>query len=185
MINIKVCAVMSVLCATTAFAEDDRLDLARQIEHTSKTTDQALPENTKGAGWVLYPPLNANIREMDVDGCYITARTVPIGFDDPISEITFDLTRTQIPDPTVPIGSEYAFRPANDENQSGTASITLWFLPPYKPSMYSVKFIGEGKIEQPVTFLRFLMQPVSDEEQPRRLLALLNQYQSAYCTYTG
>ncbi|KIC35658.1 hypothetical protein RA27_22750 [Ruegeria sp. ANG-R] len=176
---------MSVLCATTAFAEDDQLDLARQIEDASRTTDHPSSESSKGAGWSIYPPLFADMHEMEVSNCNITARTISIGVvEDPNSEITFDLNRTQIPDPTVPIGSEYVFTPVKD-NKSAMTSITFRFFHPYKPVMRSKKFIGEGKIEQPVTFLQFLMQPVSDEEQPRRLLALLNQYQSAYCTYTG
>ncbi|OED46955.1 hypothetical protein AB838_16770 [Rhodobacteraceae bacterium (ex Bugula neritina AB1)] len=171
-----------------AQADEAQSVLARQIEEASVTSNQAYFDTgagsnaDSGVGWTFYPPLLYR-REMQVMDCDVTARTVEINphnaTEAPSIEITFDLARTKFPEPTVPLGVEYAFVMVDGD----TALFELSFLPPYEPFIWSMTS-GE-ELQQPVRFTRFLMEPVLNEEQPRRLLALLNQYQDKYCTLSG
>lgn len=179
------CSIFVGLCAASSHADDTQTALARQIEEASVTSNQSYFDTGadsnvgSGVGWTLYPPLIYR-REMEVNGCDVTARTVNIHDQNPLEEpsveITFDLARTRVPDASVPIGNEFAF-------MDGTALFELHFVPPYEPMIWSDT--AGVEVEQPVLFTRFLMEPVVDETQPRRLLALLNQYQDEYCTFSG
>lgn len=181
-----------VLAGFSAQAGDAQIALARQIEEASVTSNQAYFDTGadsnagSGVGWTLYPPLIYR-REMEVNGCDVTARTVNINdqkpLEEPSVEIKFDLARTRIPDASVPIGNEFALMAGSGEEPNGTALFELYFVPPYEPLIWSNT--SGVEVEQPVLFTRFLMEPVADETQPRRLLALLNQYQDEYCTFSG
>ncbi|MFV0360451.1 hypothetical protein [Tropicimonas sp.] len=173
-----------------AQADDAQSVLASQIEEASVTSSQAyfytgeISSAGSGVGGTLLPPLIYR-REMEVNGCDVTARTVKIHDQNPLEEpsveITFDLARTRIPDSSVPIGNEFAFVVGRGNEPNGTALLQLYFEPPYEPLIWSDT--AGVEIEQPVLFIRFLMEPVANETQPRRLLALLNQYQDEYCTF--
>jgi hypothetical protein len=190
-VNLRAIFLMILFFAGfSARADDVRTTLARQIEEASVTSNQAYfdtgEDSSSGVGWTLYPPLIYR-REMEVSGCDVTARTVNINdqipLEEPSVEITFDLARTLIPDASVPIGNEFAFLAGCGEEPNGTALFELHFVPPYEPLIWSN--MSGVEVEQPVLFTRFLMEPVADEMQPRRLLALLNQYQDEYCTFSG
>lgn len=181
-------SIIVLLAGFGAWANEPQSVLARQIEEASVTSNQTDVDTGadsnvgSGVGWTLYPPLISLIsrREMEVNGCDVTARTVYIHDQNPLEkpsiEITFDLARTRLPEASVPIGNEFGFL-------HGTAMFALYFVPPYEPMIWSVTKGVE--FEQPVSFTRFLMEPVADETQPRRLLALLNQYQNEYCRFSG
>ncbi|MCK8485530.1 hypothetical protein MUY21_15965 [Aliiroseovarius sp. S2029] len=192
MTPLKACTAALVLFGSIALADDAQTALARQIEEASVTSKQAFFDTGKtsdagsGVGWTLYPPL-INRHEILVNGCDVTARMVN-GHDqksqeESFIEITFDLTRTRIPDASVPVGNEFAFMAGSWDESYGTALIELHFIPPYEPLIWSN--IAGVEVEQPVRFTRFLMEPVFNEEQPRRLLALLNQYKAEYCAPSG
>lgn len=184
--TLALCSASLGLFVTISAAEDSQALLARQIEEASTTSNQAYFYTGESIGRELYPPLIYR-RVMQVQGCNVTARTIDINLQNATEktriEITFDLTRTRIPDSTVPIGDEYAFMIAKEDEQYGTALFELRFLPPYEPIIWSK--VSGRKVEQPVSFTRFLMEPVPNEDQPRRLLALLNQYKSKYCMLFG
>lgn len=183
------CLMVLFSAGTGAHADDARTALARRIQEASVTLNQAYfdtgqaPGAGSGDGWSLQPPLHYR-REMEVNGCDVTARTVNIHaqnlFEEPSMEITFDLTRTRIPDASAPIGDEFAFM---EGEAGGTALFALRFAPPYEPLMWSNT--AGTEVEQPVLFTQFLMEPVADETHPRHLLALLNQYQDEYCRFSG
>ncbi|MFV0334530.1 MAG: hypothetical protein ACK5JR_10740 [Tropicimonas sp.] len=172
--------------------DDAQSVLARQIEEASVTSNQAyfdMGGNSSagsGVGGTLFSPLIYR-REMKVNGCDVTARTVKIHDQNPLEEpsveITFDLARTRIPESSALIGNEFAFMAGRGDEPNGTAVFELHFEPPYEPLIASDT--AGVEIEQPVLFTRFWMEPVADETQPRRLLALLNQYQDEYCTFSG
>ncbi|WP_133176184.1 hypothetical protein [Pelagivirga sediminicola] len=172
--------------AVSAQADDAQSELARQIEAASVTSNQAYFDTGKSVGWTLYPP-TIYCREMQVDDCDVTALTLKISAETstqkPLGEITFDLARTKIPDPSSPNGDVYAFMTGSEDKANGSAMFDLHFLPPYEPTIWSTT--SESEVERPVPFARFLMEPVADETQPRRLLSLLNQYQAAYCRFSG
>lgn len=186
MTPLKTCTTALVLFGSIATADNAQMDLARQIEDSSTTSNQAYFDTGESVGWTLYPPLIYR-REMRIMDCDVTARTVQVNphnaTEETRIEITFDLTRTRIPEPTVPIGEDYAFLTVNGDEPNGTALFELSFLPPYEPVIWSMTS-GE-ELQSPVRFTRFLMEPVLNEEQPRRLLALLNQYKAEYCTPSG
>lgn len=142
---------------------------ALQIEHISKT--------------VSSPAFLTNSqirREMDIEGCDVTARTVktkPQTKPTTVDKITFDLSRTQIPDPS---GSDFAFVATN---AVGEALFVFRFAPPYEPLSWTMR--SGRKIEQTVSFTYFAMSHVSDESDPHRLLELLGEYKAAYCVFLG
>lgn len=188
--NLRSFFLMALFSAgSSAQANDAQTALARQIEEASVTSNQAYFDTGHASsagsadGWTLHPPLSYR-REMEVNGCEVTARTVNIhaqnAQEEPSLEITFDLARTRIPDASTPIGYEFAFM---EGEASATALFALRFVPPYEPLIWSN--IDGTEIEQPVLFIQFLMEPVADETQPRHLLALLNQYKDEYCTFSG
>lgn len=172
----------------SAQADDAQSVLARQIEEASVTSNQAYFDTGKnssagsGVGGTLFLPL-IHRREMEVSGCDVTARTIYIHdqMEEPSVEITFDLARTRIPDSSAPIGNEFAFIAGRGGEPNGIAVFELYFEPPYKPLIW-LDTAG-AEVEQPALFTQFWMEPVADETQPRRLLALLNQYQDEYCTF--
>lgn len=173
-------------------ADNTQLELALQIEETALTPNQTIPDagddpsKTSGVGFTLYPPI-IHRREMKVSGCEVMVRTVNIHpqnpQEDPFIQIIFDLTLTRIPDASVAIGNEFVFLAGAGDDPNGSAMFELHFLHPYEPLLWSKTSIGE--VEQPVSYTRFTMDPVADETQPRRLLALLNKYQAEYCTLSG
>ena len=140
-------------------------------------------EAGSGLGWELYTPLLPK-RDMKVDGCSITARSLyaesAARQDRTVLEITFDLSRTVIPDLD---GSPVEFWKPDGRKIGGAASFELRFLPPYKPVLRTAVY---GVVpEQQVGSLRLLMEPLQDDTQPRQLLALLKACQSQYCTFAG
>ncbi len=186
MIRSAVSSLVIGFLAVSAQAEDARSELARQIEEASVTSNQPYLDTGVSFGWQLYPPLIYR-REMQISDCDVTALTFKISDENsaegPFIEITFDLNRTRIPDPSVPIGDEYAFMTGSGDEPNGSAMFEMLFLPPYEPIIWSKT--SEAEFEQPAVFIRFLMEPIVDEKQPRRLLSLLNKYQAAYCTFSG
>lgn len=186
MIRSAVSSLVFGFLAVSAQAEDARSELARQIEEASVTSKQAYFDTGESVRWRLYPPLIYR-REMQINDCDVTALTFKVSAEnfaeEPFIEITFDLNRTKIPDPSVPIGEEYAFMTGSGDEPNGSAMFEMHFLPPYEPIIWSKT--SEAEVEQPVVFTLFLMEPIADETQPRSLLSLLNQYQAAYCTFSG
>lgn len=185
--SVLFCLLFLGLFMAKAGADDAQTSLARQIEEASVTSNQAFFDIGENTGWVLYEPPQYR-REMQVHGCEITARTVALNTrnstEEIITKITFDLSRTRIPDPSVSIGEDYAFMTTAEDESYGFAMLSLNFLPPYEPMLWSI-LSSKGEVEQPVSFIRFFMEPVLDEDQPRRLLALLNRYKSEYCEFSG
>lgn len=181
--SVLFCLLFLGLFTAKAGADDAQTSLARQIEEASVTSNQAFFDTGEDTGWVLYEPPKYR-REMQVHGCEITARTVALNTrnstEEIITKITFDLSRTRIPDPSVSIGEDYAFMTTAEDESYGFAMLSLNFLPPYEPIFWS-----SIQAELPVSFIEFLMHPVLDEDQPRRLLALLNRYKSEYCEFSG
>lgn len=185
-------SAMLLILGFSVQADNTQMELALQIEEMALTPNQSVsdvgedPNGTSGVGFTLYPPI-IHRNEMKVNGCDVILRVASIHdqnlWGDPFIEITFDLARTRIPDASVTIGNEFSFVAGSGDDPNSRAMFELYFLTPYEPLLWSKTSIGEG--EQPVSFTRFTMDPVADETQPRRLLALLNKYQDEYCTFSG
>lgn len=172
--------------ATVVHADDRRAQLASEIELISVTSNLSQYEAKKNTGWTLYAPL-AFKHSLTVQECNITAATMSIDAntetENPRLEIIFDLTRTRLPESDSQLEEEVMFAKGSGDSLSGTALILLQFLPPYRPIFWSnVKGV---ETETEVELTRFLMEPVSDEDHPRHLLDLLNQYQYEFCSYVG
>lgn len=172
MTPLKVCTTALVLFGSIAVADNAQTDLARQIEETSQTSKSF---GTAHAGWTYQ-------HFITVGDCIIAAETVVSAPGRPNSTwgIDIDLTRTRLPEPTA---SEQGFMLVGQEDSMG-AIIFLDFVPPYRPSTRGNQ-IGGNLPHGPTSSYRFILEGISDNEQPHRLLTLLYQYQAKYCTPSG
>lgn len=192
MIPNKVLALVLVLVGSATFAEntqdaENQYLLAGEIERVSTTSQQAF-SNTEIGSLSEHNPSRIFRQEMRVQSCEITARRTSVdersGIEEILTEITFDLSRTLVPSPTVSLGEELSFEADIDESSKGIAMFELHFLPPYTPiSRTQPSSIVE--IERAVSSVLFSMGSISDETQARQLLALLTQYQTEFCTFAG
>ncbi len=178
----KACVTAFFLSGTMVFADNAQSDLARQIEAASTTSNladfEADADHAQARGSA---PIYR--REMSVAGCDVTVRGVQINphnaTEELVFKLPFDLGRTQFPEPTVPVGPEFVFVMTDSDKPSADAAFRLTFVPPYRAVSWS-EIAGEGT-EIPFKSAMYFMSPVSGEDQPRRLLALLKQYQAQYC----
>jgi hypothetical protein len=177
----RACAVFIALYSIPAFATDTQVDLAHQIEELSLTGNKDLSDSGSGIGWKLYSPLISR-HQMTVEGCTITVQYIS-GLEDGVTRIAFDLARAVIPEASVPNGEVFTYIAGSEDQSkpSGFAIFKINFHPPYEPNMYSLVKTKETNL--PVPFIRFWMEPVPDENQPRRLLKVLGEYQKKYCTF--
>lgn len=173
--------VLTFIFAGLADADEAQKSLAREIETVSATSPQNYIDNVKHPE--LYTPINRH--EMQIDGCDITARSYKVASKDNkeklLSQITFDLSRSLLPNEAAPIGDKILHSGSSDDFSD--ASIWIEFLPHYQPSLRYLDSAGNERVG--AASLHVYRMVFVQQAQLRRLLALLNQYQKEFCTQTG
>lgn len=162
-----------------AQADDERTSIARQIEQESET--MFILGDDQSGNFDLYPALGFR-NYMLVSGCDVTAE---IEENSPKGErvygLTFDLARTRLPHPNDESSQQWGVRDLGEHGKQGV--IGFEFVAPYAPTQHGT--FPERWPKTPMQRYNFLMEEMTDDEQPRRLLALLNQYQNEYCSFSG
>lgn len=168
--------VIASLSAIPAFGDSNRTALAREIEELSLTTNQALFDTGDGVGWTLYPPIIRR-RFLTINNCLVTNQVVRItaeNQEDILFKIEFDLSLALLPDASSVNGEAFAYL-------HPTAIFDINFRPPYQPVFQDDP---NGKnLQNHVTVVRVLMEPIEDDRQPRQLLSALKRYQQEYCVF--
>ena len=153
--------------------------LARQIERVSETI--VVFGDDQDGNFDFYPALSLR-KYMLISGCAVTAE---IEENSPKGErvygLTFDLARTRLPDPNDNNSQQWGVLDLGEHGRQ--AMIWFDFLAPYTPTPHGD--LPERWSIAPVERYNFVMEEMVDDEQPRRLLALLKQYQDKYCTFSG
>jgi hypothetical protein len=174
-------------------ADNVRIELARQIQEASQTVGerfffggQLVSELPRTNGWTGYNPRFLFRRVIKLDDCTVRMQyLIQSKVDDSEvldSEAAFDLSQAILPAPDVSQGDSFALLSV-DEGQRRAALIRMDFQVPYEANTRAQIWTGAIETSRPLVY--FLMEPVADEMPPRRLLALLNQYQDEYCTFSG
>lgn len=162
-----------------AQADDAQSLLARQIERESETIAVFGDDPSDKANYYLF----LNLRKyMLISGCAVTAEIEKNSHKgERVYGLTFDLARTRLPDPNDDNSQQWGVLDLGEHGKQGV----IWFdfLAPYTPPPHGD--LPERWSTAPVQRYNFVMEEMVDDEQPRRLLALLNLYQDEYCTFSG
>ncbi len=161
-----------------ALAKDARLSLAHEIQKVSETR-QVSGGNKVGNHW--FPEIRVK-QQIKVAGCDATVEIEETRKQGTrIYGLTFDLARTQVPDPHNTDSALWRF--VELESSVKFADMIFLFTDPYTPTPHGNPHIPIPNA--PVKYYPFGMAELQDDERPRRLLTLLRKYQEEYCTFTG
>ncbi|WP_143030507.1 hypothetical protein [Ruegeria halocynthiae] len=164
-----------------ALAEDVQSSLAQKIKKFSET--RQVQGGNKIGNRVWFPEIRFR-QYIKLDGCNLTAEneeTTTQGIR--THGITFDLTKTVLPDPSDPDSADWGIVSFTEGVQWG--EIVFRFIKPYTPTPYGTGDLYGSMEFSPVKLYLFGMQELQDVEQPHRLLVLLQHYQTQYCAFIG
>ncbi|NOD29165.1 hypothetical protein GS610_00980 [Ruegeria sp. HKCCD6228] len=164
-----------------SLAQDAQSSLAQEIEKSSET--RRIEGGNKIGSREYFPEIRFR-NYIDVRGCNLTAvaeETTAQGIR--TLGITFDLARTDLPDPNDPNSSDWGVVSLAEHIQFG--EIAFRFIEPYSPTPYGTGDLYGSMEFSPEKSYWFGMNELQDAEQPHRLLSLLHQYQAQYCALSG
>jgi hypothetical protein len=165
-------AILLTATETVAAADDAHLSLAEQIEQLSET------QLVLGGNHDVFPERKFR-SYIEVNGCELTTKKEELGPEGlRVRSLTFDLARTQVPDPEDQNSEKWGI--VHVGKDGGFGEIFFEFIPPYAPVPRGFHY--ESAPHGPVKSDYFVLKGIDDLDRLSHLLVLLNRYKTENCS---